>query len=184
MRFLLAATIMSAAVILAQVAWGAPTKPAPGEVVPWQAIFQAVDGARWIDRAAQVQAESRFELTAHSPTGALGPAQFEPATWKEWAKPPTASPQDPNAFIPTQNRYMNWIEARTKGLDPALGAYNAGLGSVLRAQRLAASMGLPGAAAWLQALPRITGTANAAQTRSYLVHNAENRTTIQGRAKR
>jgi len=62
MRFLLAATIMSAAVILARVAWGAPTKPAPGEVVPWQAIFQAVDGARWIDRAAQVEAAFRLDL--------------------------------------------------------------------------------------------------------------------------
>ncbi len=137
--------------------------------VPFEASFRAVAGPRWVDRAAQVQAESAFNPRAVSPVGARGLAQFMPATWAEWA--PGADPFDPLAAIRAQHRYMLWLEARCGGdLDPALGAYNAGLGNLRRAQRLSDSLGLP-RGAWLRVLPRVTGAAHAAETAGYLTRN-------------
>lgn len=156
-------------------------------VVPFQSIFQAEAGARWIDRAAQAQAESKFNPRAVSMVRgkdgqlhpcAYGLCQFTPEAWGDWA-PKGADPYDPAAAIKAQCRYMPWLEARVDGeLDPALGGYNAGLGNVLKAQRLAAQLGLPGDHAWLVALVRVTGKDNAAQTAGYLKNNAYNRATI------
>nr|WP_306672426.1 lytic transglycosylase domain-containing protein [Geothrix fuzhouensis] len=138
--------------------------------VPFEPTFRAVAGPRWIDRAAQVQAESAFNPRAVSPVGARGLAQFMPATWAEWA--PGADPFDPIASIQAQHRYMLWLEARCGGqLDPALGAYNAGLGNIRKARRLADGLGLVGSEAWLRALPRVTGPAHAAETTGYLIRN-------------
>ncbi len=150
---------------------GAPARPGPGEVVPWQSIFVRVAGNRWIDRSAQVQSESGFNAQAKSPVGAVGPAQFMPATWKQWAKPTGADPSDPNAALPAQHAYMLWIEARVGGhLDPALASYNWGLGNVLKVQRRVSAVGEPGATAWVRLCP--------AETQAYLVHNATNRAHI------
>ena len=138
--------------------------------VPFQATFRAVAGPRWIDRAAQAQAESAFNPRAVSPMGARGIAQFMPATWATWA--PGADPFDPVAGIRAQHRYMLWLEARCAGhLDPALGAYNAGLGNIRKAQRLADQLGLDGTEAWLRALPRVTGAIHARETTGYLDRN-------------
>lgn len=145
--------------------------------VPYEATFRAVAGPRWIDRAAQVQAESAFNPRAVSPVGARGLAQFMPATWAEWA--PGADPFDPMAGIQAQHRYMLWLEARCGGrLDPALGAYNAGLGSIRKAQRLAESLGLTTPDAWLKTLPRVTGQAHAAETAGYLIRNRRYRAAL------
>lgn len=144
--------------------------------VPYGPIFRAEAGPRWIDRAAQVKAESLFQAGVTAPDGGMGLAQFMPATWR-WAQDmgwvaKGASAYDPAAAIKGQHAYMVWLEARTGGrLDPALGAYNAGLGSVRKAQRLAEQLGLSGRNAWLQALPRVTGERNAAITRGYLARN-------------
>jgi len=156
-------------------------------VVPFQAQFQAAAGARWVDRAAQAEAESRFNPRAVSMVrgkdGKLHPCayglmQFTKAAWHDWA-PAGANPFDPAASITAGCKYMPWIEVRVHGhLDPALGAYNAGLGNVLKAQALAARLGLLGDAAWLQALGRVTGAANQAQTQGYVRHNAQNRAAI------
>jgi soluble lytic murein transglycosylase-like protein len=161
----------------------AATRPLPGEVVPWQSLFISTAGPRWIDRAAQVQAESGFDTAATSYCGAVGPAQFMPATWREWSRP-GESPRDPVAALRSQHALMLWLEARTDGhLDPALGAYNAGLGSVRRAQRLAQSLGMTDQDAWLRTLPRVTGDAHAGETRGYLVHNATFRARIRAKFK-
>ena len=145
--------------------------------VPYEGTFRAVAGDRWIDRAAQAQAESAFNPRAVSPVGARGIAQFMPATWNEWA--PGADPFDAFAGIQAQHRYMLWLEARCSGrLDPALGAYNAGLGNVRKAQRLADSLGLVGQEAWLRALPRVTGHTHSAETAGYLVRNRRFRAQI------
>jgi hypothetical protein len=166
---LVAILIVVCLLLAARACWGAPAKPAPGDAVPWQPIFKTVAGTRWIDRAAQVQAESRFNAQAKSPVGAVGPAQFMPDTWKLWGK---GDPTDPAAAIPAQHHYMLWIEARVGGhLDPALAGYNWGLGRVLRVQRRVAALGEPGDAAWVRLCP--------AETQGYLIHNLQNRTTIQ-----
>lgn len=145
--------------------------------VPFQATFHAVAGPRWVDRAAQAQAESAFNPLAVSPVGARGIAQFMPATWSEWA--PGADPFDPVAGIRAQHRYMLWLEAQCAGrLDPALGAYNAGLGNIRKAQRLADRLGLDGTDAWLRALPRVTGASHARETSGYLIRNRQFRAVI------
>lgn len=139
--------------------------------VPYQPLFQATAGARWVDRAAQVRAESAFNPRAISPVGARGLAQFMPATWREWCVRlgmADADPFEPAPALRAQHAYMNWLEARCGGrLDPALGAYNAGLGSIRKAQGLAAALGMAGEDAWLRALPRVTGP-HAPETQGYV----------------
>jgi hypothetical protein len=183
-RYLMLSALSVGAVLLA-----APAKPGPGEIVPWQGIFQRVAGPRWVDRAAQVQAESGFNASAQSwiinkqgvrVPCAYGPAQFTMPTWKVWAKPPTSDPHDPSYAIPAQHSYMSFLEAKCGGdFDASCGSYNAGLGSILKAQRLANSLGLPGEQGWLyQALPRVTGPSNAQQTQGYVKHITQNRAHI------
>lgn len=150
-------------------------------VVPFQDQFRRVAGERWIDRAAQAQAESNFNPRALSPVGARGILQFMPGTWREWA-PTGADPYDPAAGIDAGHRYMLWLEARTSSLNGALGSYNAGLGNIRKAQRLADSLGIVGGDAWLQALPRVTGRVHAAETRGYIQHNATFRAEIRRKA--
>ena len=148
--------------------------------VPFEAEFRTVAGPRWIDRAAQVKAESLFRADITAPDGGMGLAQFMPKTWS-WAKaqgwvPADASAYNPHWAITGQHAYMTWLEARTEGrLNPALGAYNAGLGSVRKAQRLAEQLGLAGRDAWLEALPRVTGPRNGAITRAYIARNRKYR---------
>lgn len=155
------------------------------EGVPYEVTFRSVAGPRWIDRAAQVWAESNFNPQARSAVGAVGPAQFMPSTWA-WAQnmgwvARGASPEDPAAAIHGQHAYMLWLEARCGGaLDPALGSYNAGLGSIRKAQRLVVTLGIedPAGTAWLGVLDRVTGQQNAAQTRGYIKRNREFRAAI------
>ena len=171
---------------------GAPAKPAPGDAVPFQPQFKTLNGAWWIARAAQAQAESGFDPLAQSwvvdKTGkrvpcAFGLLQFTLPTWQTWGDAGT-SPLQPIPSIKANSRYMPWIMGRV-GQDPdkALGAYNAGLGTIQKAERLAVLLGLTGADAWLQALPRVSGTANANQTRAYLSHNKAYAADIQRKVK-
>lgn len=144
--------------------------------VPFEAEFRSVAGPRWIDRAAQVKAESLFRPGITAPDGGMGLAQFMPKTWS-WAKAqgwvrPDASAYTPRDAIQGQHAYMTWLETRTGGrLNPALGAYNAGLGSLRKSQLIADRLGLVGQEAWLAALPRVTGARNAGITRAYLARN-------------
>ena len=173
-RYLMLSALSVGAVLLAALA-----KAGPGEIVPWQGIFQRVAGSRWVDRAAQVQAESGFNASAQSwivnkqgarVPCAYGPAQFTPPTWKIWGRPPTADPHDPNYAIPAQNNYMNWLEPRAGGNDQGLAGYNWGLGNVLKVQRRVSALGEPGANAWVKYCP--------AETQGYLVHNHTNQARI------
>lgn len=179
-----------AACVAALALLAGPAKPLPGECVPWQGIFISVAGSRWIDRAAQVQAESGYNADAQSwivnkqgqrVPCAFGPSQFTPPTWAIWAKPPSAKPSNVPVALDAQHRYMLWLEARTHGLDQALGSYNAGLGSILKAQRMADSIGLADSQAWLRTLPRVTGDAHAGETRGYIENNARYRAQIRAR---
>jgi membrane-bound lytic murein transglycosylase F len=184
--------------VLVAVTWpilAAPVVAIPPEVVPFQALFQQKAGPRWIDRAAQVLCESGgmrkgtfySDPQAVSPVGAQGPCQWMPSSWRDaqrcgWV-PSDASPFDPPNAIQGQHAYMLWLEARVRGeLDAALGSYNAGLGNILKARRLAQSLGLRGNHAWLQALPGVTGH-HASETQGYVERNRRFRDEIRRRLK-
>ena len=158
-------------------------------VVPFQGYFQDIAGARWIDRAAQAQAESGFNPRAVSMVKgkdgkmhpcAYGLTQFTLPTWAEWA-PSGADPFDPLSSIKAQHAYMVYLEARTQSFNAALGSYNAGPGSIRKAQRLADSLGLAGSDSWLRALPRVTGAAHSAETRGYIANNTRFRAAIRAK---
>lgn len=78
--------------------------------------------------------ESRFRediVTGRvtSPVGALGIAQFMPATAREWG----VNPLDPASAIPGAARYLRWLINQFGGdLDKAVAAYNWGIGNVRR----------------------------------------------------
>ena len=187
MRWVLLAVLTFGIALLA-----APARPAPGDVVPFQPRLRAMNGALWVARAAQAQAESGWDPNAQSwivnkqgvrVPCAFGLFQFTMPTWATWGDAGT-TPLQPDPAIKANSRYMPWLEARTgQDRDKALGAYNAGLGTVQKAERLALLLGLTGADAWLQALPRVSGTANAAQTKNYLIHNRTYAADIQRKVK-
>jgi len=91
--------------------------------------------------AAQLSQESNFSDPT-SPTGAQGPAQFEPATWITWGN--GGNVHDPVAAIDAQARFDCALAGQVKAAqaagqihssasvtEMALGAYNAGFGAVL-----------------------------------------------------
>jgi soluble lytic murein transglycosylase-like protein len=148
--------------------------------IPFQPLFESVAGSRWPDRAAQIKAESGFNPHAQSyivKNGvrvpcARGLAQFTAPTWATAKKMgwvgPNDVPDNPDAAIRANHAYMGWLEARTAGRwDRALGAYNAGLLSIQRAQGQAERLSLQGEDAWLRALPLVTG-AHAKETQGYV----------------
>jgi soluble lytic murein transglycosylase-like protein len=77
--------------------------------------------------AAQLMAESGFDPDARSPAGALGIAQFMPATAAAYG---LRDPFDPLAAIAAQARLMSDLLARFGSVPLALAAYNAGPGAV------------------------------------------------------
>lgn len=100
----------------------------------YDALFAAAGAANGIDPLllkAQAIVESALDPLAESPRGALGLAQFMPATWAEWGQ---GDARDPRAAIDAQARYMAWLLKHFKhdGLTLALAAYNFGIGHVQR----------------------------------------------------
>ena len=77
--------------------------------------------------AAQLMAESGFDANAVSPAGAMGIAQFMPATAREWG---LRDPFDPFASIAAQARFMGSLLREFHSIPLALAAYNAGPGAV------------------------------------------------------
>lgn len=82
----------------------------------------------------QIYAESSFNEFAVSPVGAQGLTQFMPATWEEWGK---GDPFNPKNSIRAQLKYMKYlfdcyseIPNDKERFKFALGAYNAGRGSI------------------------------------------------------
>jgi len=77
--------------------------------------------------------ESRFRediITGQtrSPAGAIGIAQFMPATAREWG----VNPLDPISSIDGAARYLRWLHGRLGSWEKALAAYNWGIGNVSR----------------------------------------------------
>ena len=140
--------------------------------VPFWPSFQAIAGPRAVDRAAQIRAESGFNPNAANAIGAKGLGQAMPATWADYIRrgwvPAGSSPFDPLPALQGQHAYMCYLEGRCSGdFTAALASYNAGLGSVRKAQALASALGMPDTRAWLRALPRVTGP-HAAETQTYV----------------
>jgi cell wall-associated NlpC family hydrolase len=85
--------------------------------------------------AAQLAQESGFNAVAHSGVGAMGIAQFMPATWVTWGG--GGNVWDPRDAIPAAARYDCAVAsavASVASADPRatmLAAYNAGPGAVL-----------------------------------------------------
>lgn len=91
--------------------------------------------------AAQIDAESGFDVNATSPAGAMGPAQFMPETWKLYGE--GGDPRDPGDAMAAYGRYMSALKEEVQGIagDDAdylvkltLAAYNAGPGAVIEHQ--------------------------------------------------
>jgi Transglycosylase SLT domain/D-alanyl-D-alanine carboxypeptidase len=77
--------------------------------------------------AAQLMAESGFNPRAVSPAGALGIAQFMPATARSYG---LRDPFDPVASIDAQAHLMSDLLRSFRSVPLALAAYNAGAGAV------------------------------------------------------
>ena len=77
--------------------------------------------------AAQIQVESGFDPTARSPAGALGIAQFMPATAAAYG---LSNPFDPVAAIDAQAHLMRDLLGQFGSVPLALAAYNAGPAAV------------------------------------------------------
>jgi nitroreductase len=77
--------------------------------------------------AAQLMAESGFNPRAVSPAGALGIAQFMPATARSYG---LRDPFDPIASIDAQAHLMSDLLRHIHSVPLALAAYNAGAGAV------------------------------------------------------
>lgn len=127
--------------------------------IPFEADFKDICGNRWLDRAAQIKAESNFNPGARSPDGGEGLGQAT-KIWPEYVRrgwvPADSTPFQPRPAIMGAHHYMNHLEPRAGGWIPGCGAYNAGLGSILKAKQLADLAGDPREDGWLYALPQVT----------------------------
>lgn len=116
----------------------------PYVAVAWQAAQQA--GINGVFFLRQINAESGFDPQARSNAGAIGIAQFEPAT----ARSLGVDPLDPVAALQAAARVMAQYHRDYGGDDAkALAAYNAGPGAV---QQALARCGMQ----WLRCLPTET----------------------------
>jgi membrane-bound lytic murein transglycosylase F len=120
-----------------------------GRLSPWDDVFTKSAGPDldWRLLAAQCYQESRFDQSAKSPFGAVGPMQLLPSTSKELG---CDSPSRPDCAIPAAARFvaklMHHYDAPEIALKDrvrfSLAAYNVGPAHVDDARDLAASQGL------------------------------------------
>lgn len=130
----------------------------------------------WRYWKSQIKQESQFNPNAMSFAGAVGLAQFMPKTWKEWAPKagyPDTLPTDPEASVNTGAAYMKslWLQwsAPRPEIDRiclAMASYNAGLGNILKAQKLAGDVN--DYKSIISKLREVTGEKNAFETTTYV----------------
>jgi len=127
-------------------------KPGDGSSLsPYDDFFRkyaAAYGFEWLLLAAQAYQESRFDPRAVSWAGAKGLMQLMPATAEQMGLHPL---EDPETGLHAGVKYLDWIRKRLdRNLEGenllwfALAAYNAGLGHVRDARRLAEKKGWDG----------------------------------------
>ncbi len=132
-------------------------------------------GVDWKLYKAQLFQESRLDPTAVSPAGAEGIAQFMPGTWGEVSEKldfEGASAFSARFAIEAGAYYMarlrrNWFAPRPEWdrHSLAMASYNAGLGSILKAQRRCGGRNLYPEI--IRCLPEVTGH-HAAETQTYV----------------
>jgi len=151
--------------------------PAAYDDLIFDAARQYLPEIDWKLLKAQLYQESWLRPNVDSPAGAQGIAQFMPRTWAEvrdaMKMPAAASPYDPGHAIPAAAFYMRrmrrgWGKPEIAREDLhrfALASYNAGIGNITKAWRLA---GKP--AYWshtADVLDKITGK-HAEETKTYV----------------
>lgn len=104
-------------------------------------------GYDWRLFKAQLWQESKLDPEAVSPAGAVGIGQVMPKTWTAWAKVagfPGARRTDPVASIHVAACYMSYLIQEWSWPRPeldryclAMASYNAGIGNILKAQKMA-----------------------------------------------
>lgn len=93
--------------------------------------------ARLLERLLYQESRYREEIISgrvRSPVGAVGIAQFMPATAREWHIDPLNTGQ----AIDGAARYLAWLKNQLNGWREALAAYNWGIGNVQRRGLIAA----------------------------------------------
>ncbi len=135
-----------------------------------QTIQEAVkqhlpEGYDWRLYKAQLWQESRLDPLAQSPAGALGLAQVVRPTWTMWAPKAGfkgARRTDPIASIHVGAVYLNYLIEEWSWPRPtadryclAMASYNAGLGHLLKAQKLMGNA--TSYAEIIKGLPQVTG---------------------------
>lgn len=138
----------------------------------WNGIYNPT--IPWYWAKAQLLAESGLNPVAVSPVGAMGLGQFMPDTWTDMEQQLKIKGSAYNPYLSVQANayYMSKLRAQFKKDRPekdrhslALAAYNAGLGNVLKAQKLGG--GSLYYTPMIEALPRVTGH-HSKETRDYV----------------
>jgi soluble lytic murein transglycosylase-like protein len=134
------------------------------------------NGPDWLWVKAQGIQESRLDPQALSSVGAKGIMQVMPATWAEIQKAmgwrgisPYSAPHSIFGGTWYQSRMARmWWRQRTvpEAYDLGLASYNAGAGTILKAQALCQGAHLWGAIS--PCLSQVSGAANARQTTDYV----------------
>ena len=142
------------------------------------AAYRFLPDWSWLELKAEWWVESDLKPDVVSPAGAIGLTQCEPDTFAESAEflgfPREASPFDPQYSLLAGTYYLSkmfkaWHSSGRTLIDRkrlARASYDAGLGSLLRAQGLAG--GTLDYASIIAKLPGITGASNARETARYV----------------
>lgn len=139
------------------------------------------DRPAWREWKGQLWQESRLDPNAVSPVGARGLAQFMPATWDDITRQiglGSADRRDAKAAITAGAYYMARLRQAWKSPRPdddrqqlAQASYNAGTGSLIRAQQRCGNPALY--AEIVVCLPQVTGAEHARETTTYVQRIAE-----------
>lgn len=139
------------------------------------------DFPAWKAWKAQLYQESKLDPSAVSGVGAAGLAQFMPGTWAEISRQigmGQASAHDAAAAIPAGAFYMAKLREQWRSQRPigdrqqlAQASYNAGTGSLIKAQKRCGDAALYEDIA--ACLPAVTGAEFAKQTTTYVERIAQ-----------